>query len=292
MPIAAKVEAILNLDMMKKTTLCSIGILIAFFLPWIDVYFFTLNGYEIATKFKEVFEFCIRDHIYTESSKVEFLSYFYFLIPISALLNIFLDLVLKKRRTRIIFDEFTYAILGVGLIFFLLQSRENIAIVLKALGIGFYLTLLIAVLGFIFRFKEEKERKQQNNKQNNNSDNAANDTKLTENHSNTNVVEATLTSQVANENQPTNSNNNAVNATQTSQVVNENNQINSHQKEENWIVNILSLIVNVLSLIIPLIGFIMYFVWRTKFQDKARSVLVFAIIGFVINFLILMRMNR
>ncbi len=40
---------------------------------------------------------------------------------------------------------------------------------------------------------------------------------------------------------------------------------------------------NILSLFIPLVGIILYFVWKNNTPKKAKSILTFALIGWVIN---------
>ena len=40
---------------------------------------------------------------------------------------------------------------------------------------------------------------------------------------------------------------------------------------------------NILSLFIPLVGIILYFVWKNNTPKKAKGILTFALIGWVIN---------
>lgn len=44
----------------------------------------------------------------------------------------------------------------------------------------------------------------------------------------------------------------------------------------------------ILALLLPIVGFILYFVWKSNYPKKASHILVAAIIGFVVNFIILM----
>lgn len=143
---------------MKYSTACSIGILVSFFLPWIYVSFFTVNsysGYEIPLSLNEVSKII---EFYFGTNSIDWHTYnlwinaLFFSIPIFSLINIIKDL----SNSRLNWDfakGFEFGI-GVGLIIILYWSTELLNELESktpkiSLGIGFYLTGIFGVVGFI-----------------------------------------------------------------------------------------------------------------------------------------------
>lgn len=47
----------------------------------------------------------------------------------------------------------------------------------------------------------------------------------------------------------------------------------------------LNIVLKIVCLLLPLVGVILYFVWRTSAPNKAKSAIMFAGIGFIVNFI-------
>lgn len=135
------------------TTIFSVGILISFFLPWIDLGFYSLNGFEIPTSLDKLIAV---NEVFSNNNDVSYLklSYIMYLIPLFALINVIMDVSKANFRTQL--DEFGVGIIVAILLFVFIQSINERAA--STLTIGYYLTALFSLLGiFSFRKKQKTE---------------------------------------------------------------------------------------------------------------------------------------
>lgn len=135
------------------TTIFSFGILIAFFLPWIDLGVYTLNGLEIPSSLDRLI---VIDGLFNNNSDAEYLklSYVLYLIPFLAFINIILDL--SKSKFNMWIDEFVIGIVVILLLFIVVKGiHENAT---STLSIGYYLTALFSLLGVLFTLIKPRKR--------------------------------------------------------------------------------------------------------------------------------------
>lgn len=135
---------------MKRNTIFSIGILIAFFLPWIDLTFFTLSGYNIPTSLDKINNVS-KVFNSNDNSDILKISYFLYLIPICSAFNIIKDI--SGYKGSYFLNEFLFGIIGVILLFIMVNNINEKAT--SVFSIGYYLTALFSVLG-IFSYNSNK----------------------------------------------------------------------------------------------------------------------------------------
>lgn len=136
---------------MKKTTLLSIGLLIAFFLPWVDLNLITISGYEIPTSLDKLSNLNNLLNDGSESSLIK-VSYILYIIPILSIINIVNELSKKKRA---FINEFQFGIIAVFFIFIIAKqySEESASF----FSVGYYLTALFSLLGFLICLFQKNE---------------------------------------------------------------------------------------------------------------------------------------
>lgn len=126
---------------MKLRTIFSIGLLISFFLPWLDIpYFAIVYGYEIPTSLTKL------SHLFIslDSKNIELLklSYFIFLIPICSVFNIIKELT--GLKVSYFLNEFIFGIIASIILFVLIIIVDA---TINILSLGYYFTALFSVLG-------------------------------------------------------------------------------------------------------------------------------------------------
>ena len=124
----------LNGFTMKKTTIFSLGLLVAFFLPW----YFSLSGFKIPMaydKWGSLGELFGHNMVFVK------VTYILYLLPICAIYNILMDFTGNKKPYFL--NEFIIGIIitGVLLIPTIVNSSPSLW------GIGYYLTVIFSVLG-------------------------------------------------------------------------------------------------------------------------------------------------
>ena len=125
----------------KLRLVFSLGLLIAFFLPWLDLVFFRLSGFDIPTAYERlsnVFELFDAGFEFVE------VIYLLYLIPVLAIYNILIDLKLLRVKRYILLNDFVIGLVISGLVF-LLFYLEGIRH--TVLDIGYYLTVLFSLIG-------------------------------------------------------------------------------------------------------------------------------------------------
>lgn len=135
---------------MKRRTFFSIGVLIAFFLPWVDLNFFTLSGYDIPTSLDKLSNLSKVFNSSDNSDVLKF-SYLLYLIPVCSVFNIIKDITGYKGSYFL--NEFLFGIIAVNVLFILINDINEKAT--SVLSIGYYLTSIFSVLG-IFLFEKKK----------------------------------------------------------------------------------------------------------------------------------------
>lgn len=129
---------------MKINTIITGGLLIAFFLPWIDLTIFTLSGYNIPTSLdKLAYTLSFIDD--NNNSDILKISYFLYLIPVISVVNIIRDFAGYKNSYLI--NEYLFGILASIMLFIIVINTD--ALSTSILGIGFYLTFIFSVIGTI-----------------------------------------------------------------------------------------------------------------------------------------------
>ena len=130
----------------KTSTFFSIGILISFFLPWIDYVVTRFSAFRIPMALDSLANFGQSSGINMAYAKVSYLLY---LIPCFAIYNIVSDLTRKENRWEI--NEFGTGITAtVILLILFLANGGNLSI----FGIGFYLTAIFSILGLVVSDRE------------------------------------------------------------------------------------------------------------------------------------------
>lgn len=133
---------------MNRTTLFSVGLLIAFFLPWVDVVFVAYNGYSLPIaidKFKDIAEVGKIFDINKKVGDVSILklSYILYLIPIFCIVNIIRSFNGQKRLSYLL-NEFNIGLLSVLLLYAYLMSID---VKSNVLSVGYYLTAAFSLIG-------------------------------------------------------------------------------------------------------------------------------------------------
>jgi hypothetical protein len=127
---------------MKLRTILSLGLLIAFFLPWIDLTFFTLSGYNIPISLDKLAT--IGNWVNTsDDTSIYKISYVLYLIPIFCTYNIIVGL--SKKEAAFFLNEFLVGLICSGFFYFFISSYGEK--VTSILSIGYYLTASISLFG-------------------------------------------------------------------------------------------------------------------------------------------------
>lgn len=124
---------------MKKTTLFSIILVVAFFLPWVDFSFITFSGYELPKAIHQL------STIGGGGSSLIFLVYLVYLIPIFSILNIASDFKLISFSQS--FKKFDFYLAVLLCIYIIYTAIERGTDIISFLGIGFFVTSIISILG-------------------------------------------------------------------------------------------------------------------------------------------------
>ncbi len=137
---------------MKKSTFFSIGLLISFFLPWINLTIFSLNGYEIPLSLDKVSGVA---KLFDGGDKSDILkiSYFLYLIPLCSILSIIKDI--SGNSIFFSVNEFMLGIIGTSGFFLYLHSINEKAP--SYLGVGFYSTVLFSIVGGISYYHNDNK---------------------------------------------------------------------------------------------------------------------------------------
>jgi len=149
------------------TTFFSIGLLISFFLPWVDFRFFTVSGYNIPASLEKLLSLgnalesfgnalenilgsgnaTTGNNLNGSDENLIKLTYLLYLIPVCSAYNIFRDFTqAKKFRFSI---EFILGLIASILVILFIITRIEDGEGLKYLSFGFYLTAGFSVLGFL-----------------------------------------------------------------------------------------------------------------------------------------------
>ena len=133
----------------KLTIIISIGILVSFFIPWIDLPFINATGWELPlyldkiTSIGRLFEMDNSTQIFL------LLSYLLYLIPLISIYNLFQLFIsgICKRK----YFLYIYTIIGllsVLLLIFIMNLSP-----LKILGVGYYSTIVFSLIGILFDYR-------------------------------------------------------------------------------------------------------------------------------------------
>jgi hypothetical protein len=146
---------------MKRTTVLSIILLIAFFMPWVDYRFISISGFDLPNSIVQLGSFfsLIND------SDTDFLiiTYVIYLIPIFSILTI------ASQYVSIPFSKYTkkldyYLALIFSIIILLLLTKMNNRF-FSFIGVGFYLTLITSIIGIVVKDKALIETKNTSQKE-------------------------------------------------------------------------------------------------------------------------------
>lgn len=142
---------------MKKSTILSIGLLIAFFLPWVDLTFFTLSGYDIPTSLQKLSQL---NKVFSDNgnSDIYKFSYFIYLIPVFCVFNILKDFGIIKNISYFLNDFLVGIISSILILLYVINFNEKAT---SIFSIGYYLTVIFSVLGrllYIFGDDSVKEK--------------------------------------------------------------------------------------------------------------------------------------
>lgn len=144
---------------MNRITYFSLALLVAFFLPWFNLFFFNISGFDLPTSLDKLSEISG----FFNNGKISKLNpaYFLYLIPVFSIINLIGDFN-KKNRYKLI-NEFSVGLLfGIYIIYVLLERKINLTTVL---AIGFYLTILFSVIGLFFvQIQNSEKNEMPNNK--------------------------------------------------------------------------------------------------------------------------------
>ncbi len=133
---------------MKRTTVLSIILLIAFFMPWADFRFISFSGFDLPSSLIQLSSFSLSS---TESNLLT-ASYLIYLIPLFAMITIlgtFFQIPFSNKIQKV-----EYYLGLIFLIIIIITLSKMNSRVFSFLGIGFYLTILISVIGIVITDKE------------------------------------------------------------------------------------------------------------------------------------------
>lgn len=139
---------------MNRITYFSIALLIAFFLPWFNLGLFTVSGFDCPTSLDQ---FSNISNIFNneEDHNLNY-TYIFYLIPIVSVINLIGDYN-KKNRNKL-FNEFSIGLLISILIIYILLDKSMY--VFKVLSIGFYMTIILSLIGLFFILQKSKKKNQ------------------------------------------------------------------------------------------------------------------------------------
>ena len=132
----------INSNTIKPNTILSIGLIISFFLPWFSVPFFDISGFNIPTSIDKIISI---GSIFGKDMTILKFSYLLYLIPIVSVYNIIVDFW-KIKSTYFINEFFIGLFCSVAIYYLLTELDKNLT---KTLGIGFYMTIFISIIGLI-----------------------------------------------------------------------------------------------------------------------------------------------
>ena len=135
---------------MNKTTLLSIGLLIAFFLPWIDLNIITISGYEIPTSLDKLSN--LSNLLNDGNNNSTKYSYILYLIPLLSIISIYKELTNNKRA---FINEFQFGIIATIYLFFTVKNYDKDFTSLFSLG--YYLTAIFSFIGFLICLFQKNE---------------------------------------------------------------------------------------------------------------------------------------
>jgi len=139
---------------MKVTTFFSIGVLISFFIPWIEIGPLSFNGFQIPQSLDKIVRI---SHLFQDRDYDFFItSYFIYLIPITAVFSIIKDLT--TDRAVYFLNEFSFGVIGVTLVLVLIRK---IGLDTSIFSTGYYLMLILSVFGCISYFFQKQPQTQQ-----------------------------------------------------------------------------------------------------------------------------------
>ena len=142
-------------QIMNRSTIFSIGMLIAFFLPWYDVSIFTFSGYNIPTSLDKLSYLYTTLHSDTNTELYKF-SYILYIIPVCCLINI-CEYFFHNKTSDFLAGRFQFVI-GIFVLFvmpFSFITPEDKKTILTPLvtpkvDIGYYLTIIFGFWGLFF----------------------------------------------------------------------------------------------------------------------------------------------
>jgi hypothetical protein len=134
---------------MKRTTVLSIILLIAFFMPWADFNFLSFSGFDLP---KSITQLGRMRFLFSESdADFLMLTYLIYLIPLFSIVGISSDFTNTNLAAYVKKVDYYVALIFCALILILLGKMGEKS--LSFLGIGFYLTFIIAVVGVFIKDK-------------------------------------------------------------------------------------------------------------------------------------------
>lgn len=150
--------------MKNLKTVNSVVLIIAFFLPWIDMIFISWNGYELVKGISNLYR-TISFFSGNSDNQYLYFSYAFFLIPILAFVNIIFDLT-KTKRLGFLNEFFVGLILTLSLPILFIAKGGNIEVFFKFPGFGYYLTFIFSITGIILSFIKGTENNKINSESN------------------------------------------------------------------------------------------------------------------------------
>jgi len=130
----------------KKSTIFSLGLIVAFFLPWFNFVFFSLSGFKIPIAYDSIVNFA---GLFEKNMAYMKVTYLLYLLPCCATYNILVDLFKGKKY---FLNEFTIGLIfSVLLLIIVISNGSSLAF----FGIGYYLTAIFSVLGLSFNDRKE-----------------------------------------------------------------------------------------------------------------------------------------
>ncbi|MEI7596641.1 MAG: hypothetical protein WCK02_12900 [Bacteroidota bacterium] len=140
---------------LKPITICSIGLFVSFFLPWVSISIFEISGFNIPRNL-DLVSSILKISDSNKSISNYSISYLLYIIPILCIYNIYNDIYEKKRR--FVFSEFIVCFCLITSILFFFYFK-NIKLILN---FGFYLTMVFTILA---AYMDNKAGKPVNNNQ-------------------------------------------------------------------------------------------------------------------------------
>lgn len=141
---------------MKKTTfrveiILLAGILISFFLPWVDFTFFSISGYEIPIRIANLENFSNTFSNQDQTSPIVLWSYTLYLIPFLSISALILNIIGKQKR---VLEKIVASIPIIIVLFFYLVFGNQ---AFNTFTIGIYLTLFLSISLIIYSFTYKKK---------------------------------------------------------------------------------------------------------------------------------------